>query len=139
MNQNGYFKSILGILLLGILAVPFVMANLDRVNPGIAATVVDNNQTFFGTIIAQDLNHTLTCGEPDAGFNPFQHADMNVTFSDRNGFFSYADYCLDANYLVEYTCGGNAIVNGQINLANSFAIKTSCNMLGKTCVAGQCV
>lgn len=139
MNQNGYFKSVLGILVLGLLAAPFVMANLDRVNPGIAATVVDNNQTFFGTIIAQDLNHTLTCSEPDAGFNPDVNSSMTVSFSDRNGTFIYNDYCLDSNYLIEYTCGGNAMVNGQINSANAFAIKTSCHMLGKNCVVNKCV
>lgn len=139
MNQNGYLKGVLGILMLGLLAAPFVVANLDRVTPGIAATVVDNNQTFSGTIIAQDLNQTLSCFEPDAGFNPYVDSNMTVSFSDRNGFKTYNDYCLDSNYLVEYTCGGNAMVNGQINSANSFAIKTSCHMLGKNCVVNKCV
>lgn len=139
MNDNGYLKGALGILVLGLLAIPFAVANLDRVNPGIPAVVFDNNKTYTGTIVAQDLNQTLTCSEPDAGFNPDVNSSMTVSFSDRNGSFVYNDYCLDSNYLIEYTCGGNAIVNGQVNSANSFAIKTSCHMLGKNCVVNKCV
>ncbi len=101
--------------------------------------IFDGNKTFVGVKIAEDINQTTSCAEPDGGFNPLVASDMNATYADRNGTISYTDYCLDSNTLVEYMCGGNGFVNGAMNPLNSYAIKFKCSDLNKTCSLGKCV
>ncbi|MEK6971114.1 MAG: hypothetical protein AABW68_05540 [archaeon] len=139
MNQKGLIKGIMGTMVLAILVAPFAMATIDRVFPGIPAVAKDNNQTYNVVIIGQDLNHTLSCTDTDSGFDPLVKGDMTVTFSDRNGTFNYSDTCQDSNILVERACGGDFMLNGQTNPANSYALAFSCESIGKTCSLGKCV
>ncbi len=132
---------ILGVVFVAALVLaPVVLANLDRVSPGIPVWVYDNNFWYYPTLIGQDINTTLSCIEPDGGFNPLLRSDMNVTFSDKNGMVSYRDHCLDANTLVEFACGSNFM--GWPNWSNSnssFAFTFNCGDLNKSCSAGRCV
>ncbi len=137
MNEKG--KLILGVGLALLVAIPFAMASLERVVPGVPATVVDNNQTFSVLIIAQDLNHTSMCVDLDQGFNPLVKSDMNAVYSDRNNMLiNYTDHC-DGNTLIEFACGGQISLNGQTIPVNSYGFAFNCADLNKVCVAGACV
>lgn len=142
-NMKGTIGLIGLVGIIALLVAPFVMANLNRINPPLSVVVQDNNTSYNAKEFAVDANHTLTCFESDGGFNPLLQSDMNVTFSDRNGTFYYSDYCLDSNTLVEFACGANLqqiTPNTTGGLSNdSFGFTFNCGDLNKTCSNGRCV
>ncbi len=117
---------------------PLVLANLDRVNPRYSVWVSDNNQWYYPTLIGQDINTTLTCIEPDSGFNPLVKSAMTVTFSDKNGTAIYNDNCLDSNTLIEFACGAN-LNWPAVQTTSSYAYQFNCADINKVCSVGKCV
>lgn len=138
-SEKGSIK-LTGLILVGALIIaPFVLAHIDRVNPGINVTVTDNNQSFSAVIVGDSNGSVLTCVETDGGFGHLSDGNITATFSDRNGTFVYVDKCMDGNTLLEYACGANIQVNGQTFSNSAFAFSFNCGSIGKVCSLGKCV
>lgn len=140
MNIKGQINASKGVLLLALLlAAPFVLAGLSRVTPPVLVTVTDNGQNYSALMEGQDVNNTTVCQDADGGFDPLFKSDMNAIYTDRNNMLvNYMDHC-DGNYLIEYACGSQILVNGQSFPNNSYAFRFNCADLNMVCSAGKCV
>jgi len=145
INQQTKWGAVLALFAVGILVGPAVSSFFyDGGSVPMLFKNLDNNQTQPGLLYVFGDTKNAQCSDSDNGIKPDVNGTTNWTNYDGNtpnGVFSYSDFCLDQNILVELGCSKNFLVNGTLYNNYMVAAGIKCQDLNKTCspLAKKCV
>jgi hypothetical protein len=146
MGLNAKFGVILALVIAGVVLGSIVSSYIyDGGSTILSFKNLDNNKTYSGPLYAYGDTKPAQCSDTDNGIKPDVNGTTTWTNYDgnvSNGVYSFSDFCLDSNTVVELGCAKNFLVNNVLypNYMVAMGIKctdinkTSCNPLAKKCV-----